>query len=196
MNFEKYRHYYRARLFEALRKPEQALEAYVTALRHDRNFFRAAAAIAVIHVRARQYDQAELYFREALRIKPGNADIIFNLGFVHDQQGRREEAIARFAEAVRIKPILDRAWYGMGMAQATLGRHDEAAKALEEASRLQPMNSHAWYALGMAYHCLNNPERVKEIALYLHRISPLTCRQLIQETERGDLHYLVKDLAA
>jgi tetratricopeptide (TPR) repeat protein len=194
MNFEKYRHYYRARFFEAFNRPQIALEAYRTALHHDRDFFEAATAVALIHTHQKQYAQAEPWYLEALRIRPDAADMLFNLGYIYEQQGKREDAISCFSEAIRIKPKLDRAWYGMGMARAALGRHDEAAKALEEASRLQPMNTHAWYALGMAYHHLNNPERVKEIALYLHRIGPISCRQLVHETERGDLHYLIKDM--
>lgn len=195
MNFETYRHYYRARFFEAIKRTDAALASYREALHHDRDFFRAAAAIALIHTHRKQYAQAETWYLETLRIAPGNADMLFNLGYVYDQLGKREDAISCFSEAVRTKPLLDRAWYGMGMAQAALGRHDEAAKALEEAARLQPMNTYAWYALGMAHHHLNNPERVKEIALHLHRIGPLSCRQLVQEAQRADLHYLIKDIA-
>lgn len=194
MNFEKYRHYYRARFFEAFKRPDLALEAYRTALHYDREFYQAAMAIALIHTHQKQYKQAEPWYLEALRIRPATADMLFNLGYVYEQQGKREDAISCFREAVRIKPTLDRAWYGMGMAHAASGRHDEAAAALEEASRLQPMNTLAWYALGMAYHHLDNSERVKEIALYLHRIGPVTCRQLIRETERSDLDYLIKDM--
>lgn len=195
MNFEKYRHYYRARFFEAVKRPQLALEAYRISLEYDPHFFRAAVAIALSHTHQKQYAAAEHWYRECLRIQPDHADMLFNLGYVQDQQGRRAEAISCFSEAVRIKPTLDRAWYGMGMAHAALGRHDKAAEALEEAARRQPMHAHAWYALGMAHHRLNNPERVAEIALYLHRIGPAACRQLVQEAERSDLRYLVKDMA-
>ena len=53
------------------------------------------------------------------------------------------------------------------------------------------MNPHAWYYLGMAYHTLHNPDRVKEIILYLHRFDPKMSRRLIADSQRSDLSYLV-----
>jgi tetratricopeptide (TPR) repeat protein len=194
MNLEKYRHYYRARFFESFRRPALAIEAYRLALHHAPDFFEAATGVALLYTHQEQYERAEPYYKAALRINPGHADTHFNLGYVYDLQGKREPAIACFTESVRLKPKLDRAWYGMGMAYAALGQHDEAAKALEEAARLQPMNTCAWYALGMAYHHVDNAERVKEIALYLHRIGPISCRQLVRESRRSDLQYLIDDM--
>lgn len=196
MKFELYRHYFRGYLFDVFKRPAQALDAYRLALQHDPQFQKAVLSLAHLHAAQGQLAEAERYFTEAVRLSPANADTRFNLGYVCDLQGKREQAISSFAEAVKLRPSLDRAWYGMGMAHAALGRHQEAAPALEEAARLQPMNTHAWYALGMAHHRLNNPERVKEVALYLHRIGPLMCRQLIHEAERTDLAYLVKDMAS
>ncbi len=196
MNFELYRHYYRGYFFDVFKRPAKAIEEYQLALHHDPQFFKAISALAHLHASQEQYHDAERYFIDVIRLAPANADLQFNLGYVYDRQGKGEQAIACFNQAVQLKPKLDRAWYGMGLAHAALGRHDEAAKALEEAARLQPMNTHAWYALGMAHHHLHNPDRVKEVVLYLHRIGPLTCRQLITEAERSDLAYLVKDLSA
>lgn len=195
MNFEQYRHYYRGYFFETFKRPAKAIEAYRLALHHAPQFAKAAACIAHIHAMQEQFDEAERYFLEAVRLAPTQAEMHFNLGYVRDRQGRHEQAIASFTEAVRLKKTIDRAWYGIGMAHAALGRHEEAAKALEEAARLQPMHSHAWYALGMASHRSHNPDRVKEIVMYLHRIDPIMCRRLIQEADRADLAYLVKDLA-
>lgn len=195
MNFEQYRHYYRGCLFETFKRPAKAMEAYRLALHHAPQFAKAAACIAHLYAMQNQFDEAERFFLEAVRLSPTQAEMHFNLGYVRDRQGKHESAIASFSEAVRLKKTVDRAWYGMGMAYAALGRHEEAAKALEEAARLQPMHSHAWYALGMASHRSHHPERVREIVMYLHRIDPIMCRRLIQEADQTDLAYLVKDLA-
>lgn len=195
MNFEKYRHYLRARMFVTLGRPARAIEEYRLTLRHDPGFVKAASCLAYLYASEQQFDQAERSYRELLQLCPDDAYEHFNHGYVCDKLGKRTEAIAAFSEAVKRKPALDRAWYGMGMAHAALGQHELAAKALEEAARLQPMNTHAWYALGMAYHRLNNPGKVQEIVLHLHRIGPLVCRQLIKEADRTDLAYLVKDMA-
>jgi tetratricopeptide (TPR) repeat protein len=195
MNFGKYRHYYRGRLFERVKRPLKAIEQYKLALHHEPQFAKAVACIAHLYASLGRFDDAERYFVETVRLDPANADMHFNLGYVYDQQRKFLQAISAFKEAVRLKPGIDRAWYGLGMAYAALGRHQEAAQALEEAGKLQPMSSQVWYALGMAWHHAHGPDRVREIIMHLHRFDPLTCRRLIREAERSDLAYLVKDLA-
>lgn len=194
MNYEQWRHYYRGYFFELFKRPGRAIEEYKLALRHEPKFAKAAACIAHLHAAQEQYDEAERYFLEALRLSPANAEMLFNLGYVYERQRKHEQAIAAFGEALQLKPKIDRAWYGMGMSHAALGRHEEAARALEEATTLQPMNGHAWYALGMACHHNHQPDRVSEVVHHLLRFDPVMTRRLIQETERGDLAHLVKDL--
>jgi len=194
MNFDKWQHFLRARLFHMLRKDDAALQEYHLALLAAPGFSRAAECIAFIHASRGEFGIAATQFRNALCLAPDNAEMYFNLGFVCDKHGDVKEAIEAFQTATRLKPGFDRAWYGLGICMAKLGRHAEAAQALHEASTLQPMNPHAWYALGMAHHHLHEPDRVKEIILHLHRFDPLMTRHLIQDTERADLAYLVADL--
>ena len=194
MNFDKWRHYLRARLFHMLNNDDAALDEYQLSLQAAPDFSRAASCSAFIYARRGDFTAAASHFRAALHIDPKDAELYFNLGFSCDKNGARNEAIEAFKTAVQLNPKLDRAWYGMGMCQAALGEHAAAAAALHEAATLQPMNPHAWYALGMAHHHLNDPERVKEIILHLHRFDPKMTRHLIQETGRNDLNYLVADL--
>lgn len=194
MNFEKWQHHLRARLFQLLGKDNLALEEYRLTLQAAPDFARAASAIAFIHAGRGDFAAAATYFREALRITPDDAVMLFNLGFACDKQGATSEAIEAFKSAIQLNPKLDRAWYGLGICHAKLGDHAAAAQALHEAAERQPMNPHAWYALGMAHHHLHEPERVKEIVMHLHRFDPIMTRHLIQDTERADLTYLVADL--
>lgn len=194
MNFSKWQHYLRARLFHLLRKEDSALEEYRRTLLAAPGFTRATECIAFIYANRGDFGTAATHFRESLRIEPDNAEMHFNLGFACEKHGDLKEAIEAFQTATRLKPNLDRAWYGLGICLARLGRHAEAAQALHEAATLQPMNPHAWYALGMAHHHLHQPERVTEIIMHLHRFDPLMTRHLILDTERADLSYLVNDL--
>lgn len=194
MNYDKWRYYLRAQLYQFLGKETQALEAYRRAYAAAPDFIRALERSAFLHAKRGDFARAAENFRIILARQPKNALIHFNLGFACDKLGALEEAIAAFETAVRLNAQLDRAWYGLGICQARLGRHDKAAEALHEAATLQPMNPHAWYALGMAHHHLNQPERVTEIIKHLHRFDPVMTRHLIQDAERADLMYLVKDL--
>ncbi len=194
MNFAKWQHYLRAQLFQALHKDEAAIISYKLTLQAAPEFARAAACIGFIHAKRGDFAAAAPHFLQATQIDPGDADIHFNLGYVYDKLGKYQEALQAFDTVLRLSPKFDRAWYGKGMCHAALGDHRAAAAALLEAATLQPMNPHAWYALGMAHHHLHEPERVKEIILQLNRFDPRMTRQLIHETERSDLSYLVHDL--
>lgn len=194
MNFDKWRHYWRARFLHMLNRDDAAVSEYQLALQAAPEFARAASCIAFIYARHGNFAAAATNFRAALRIVPHDAEMYFNLGYSCDKNAARSEAIEAFKMAVQLNPKLDRAWYGLGMCHAAQGEHGAAATALHEAATLQPMNPHAWYALGMAHHHLNEPERVREIILHLHRFDPKMTRHLIQESGRSDLAYLVADL--
>ena len=66
------------------------------------------------------------HFREALKIKPDNAQVHYNFGFVLAGCGRIDEAIAHFQEALRIKPDYAEAHFNLGTALANRRRVDEA----------------------------------------------------------------------
>jgi len=191
MNFDLWRHFYRARFFLLIKQPDKAMLAYRQALAVDAEFIQALDGIGMLLAARHDYRQAADYFRASLQLKPGSAFVHFNLGFVLEKLGNRGEAIAAFQQAVAINPALDRAWYGMGLAHATLGQHAAAAEAFRHAAELQPMNPHAWYNLGMAYHTLHDPDKVKEVIRHLHRFDPKMSRQLIVDAGRSDLSHLI-----
>lgn len=194
MNFEKWRHYLHAQTLQFLGKENQALEAYRLTRLAAPEFIRPVERIAFIHAKRGEFGAAATHFREVLSVEPNNASMLFNLGFACDKNGELEDGISAFQAATRINPKLDRAWYGLGICFAKQGNHAEAAEALHEAATQQPMNPHAWYALGMAHHHLNQPERVTEVVMHLHRFDPLMTRHLIQDTGRSDLQHLIADL--
>jgi tetratricopeptide (TPR) repeat protein len=191
---EHWRFYVQGRLLELFGRDDAASTAYRAALGEKPDFHRATNRIAYLLASRGHFADAEPYFKEVLRLEPGNAVAHFNLGYTYDQCGRFADAIAAFSEATRLNPKIDRAWYGMGLAHAKLGQHEEAAAALNEAAMLQPMNPHAWYQLGMAYHASHKPEKVQEVVMHLLRFDPKMTRRLILDAERTDLVHLVKDL--
>lgn len=194
MNFENWRHYARAWLLHFIGQQDRAYEAFALAFRHDAQDHQAARHLAAIAAERKQYDVAEKWFLEVLRITPADADTHFNLGFVREQAGKPRLAIDAFREAARLKPILDRAWYGQGLAHAALGEHAEAAAALKEAARLQPMNGIAWYQLGMAYHRNGQADQVEKVLRKLIEFEPKMSRQLVRDSGREDLAKLLPEL--
>jgi len=194
MDFEKWRHYIRARLLEMLGQGARALAEYHEAFRLDPDFRWAANALAWRYASAERYTEAIRYFREAIRLNAGDAVAHFNLGFIYARNHQPREAIESFRSAVELRSGLDLAWYGMGLAHAVLGEHREAMGAFEKAARLQPMSAPAWYQLGMASFHAHDLDRLHQVIHHLNRFDPKMARRLILETGSTDLAHLVKDL--
>jgi tetratricopeptide (TPR) repeat protein len=194
LNWGHWRHYFAGRLLEKLGRQEEALAEYHLAFRHAPYATRAANALGNLHARREDYSGAEYWLAEAARIDPGNAGILFNLGYARDRLGQTESALEVFTQAVGLNPKLDRAWYGMGLCHAALDRHEAAANAFEEAAALQPENPVVWYQVGMAYHALAQRDKLKEVIEHLYRFNPMMTRKLIRDTGYDELAYLVRDL--
>ncbi|MBE7420922.1 MAG: tetratricopeptide repeat protein [Zoogloeaceae bacterium] len=193
MNYEHWRHYARGWLLHVFGREERAFNAYAAAYRAKPDDAQAARHLAFIASRNKQYDVADKWFVETLRLVPSDADTHFNHGFVLEQAGRSREAIAAFAEAARLKPSLDRAWYGMGMAHARLGEHAEAAAAFAKAAELQPMSGEVCYQWGMACHHAFLPDEVGKIVKRLVDFDPKRAMKLIKDAERPDLVHRVPE---
>ncbi len=194
MNFEHWRHYARGWIMHFFGRENRAFDEFAAAYRLRPDDAEAARHLAFIAARKKQFAVAEKWFIEAVRLEPADADSHFNLGFVREEMGKPQEAIEAFRDAVRLKPRLDRAWFGMGLAHARLGAHAEAATAFDQAAELQPLNGQAFYQLGMARHHANDPDGVKDIVQRLVRFDPKRARQLVHDTDRADLKYLIPDI--
>jgi tetratricopeptide (TPR) repeat protein len=99
---------------------------------------------------ARQGDTAgaERHYREAIRIRPADADARTGLGVLLMQQGRVLEALAEHQEAARRNPASADARFNLGAAEARMGRAAEAASHYAEALRLNPSLAAAHYNWG------------------------------------------------
>ncbi|MDP2786743.1 MAG: tetratricopeptide repeat protein [Pseudomonadota bacterium] len=194
MNFDQIRFTLRAVIFDWLRQPERALDAYAEVFRANPKDVRAARSIAWIHADKQRWPAAAEWFDKALALEPEHADTWFNLAYVHEQSGDRDAAKHAFRRASELNPKHDRAWYGLGMAHAHQGEHAAAAEALQHAAELQPMNGIAWYALGMAHYHNHQPEQVEAVIRHLALHEPQTAKRLIRDAERADLVHLVETL--
>jgi tetratricopeptide (TPR) repeat protein len=194
MNLDAWRHYLRGRLFQLLRNLPAAIASYRDALVADPAFARAAHNLAFLLAQDNRYAEAESALRVATRHNPVNANAWFNLGYLCDRQQKIAEAITAFSEAVRLNPKLDRAWYGLGHCHAMNQDDAIAVPAFERAIQIDPMNWHAWIAMGMCFHRLEQPDKVRDVAMHLNRYQRRLARQLIRDTGRSDLEHLIADL--
>src|SRR5687767_1071485 len=92
MSFVKWRHYARARLFELLRRPDDAIREYEQALRAAPGFLKAANALGYRHALAGRHAEAIRYFGEAVRLDGRDAVAHYNLGYNYESNRQPREA--------------------------------------------------------------------------------------------------------
>ena len=122
-----------------------------------------------------QADEAIGHFQEAIRLKPGYADVHNNLGNTLLKKGQADEAIAHFQEAIRLKPGYANAYNNFGNALLRKGQPGEAIRQYQEAIRLEPVDANTHYNLGNAFLKNGQPDeaiRQYQEAIRLKRDSP------------------------
>jgi Flp pilus assembly protein TadD len=85
-----------------------------------------------------KYAEAEVYYREAVRLEP-NDDIYQNkLGDALARQGKYAEAESSYREAARLKPDEDLYYFNLGWVLKEQKKYAEAGQAYHEAMRINP----------------------------------------------------------
>ena len=128
LHLEQYRH--------ATYNPEQY---YQEALRRDPDDYRCNNALGLLSLRRGQLDEAEAYFRRAIRrlmMRNGNpydAEAIYNLGLVLTLQGNFDGAYDRFYKATWNHAWQSSCYFELGCISARRGKFDEALSLARQA---------------------------------------------------------------
>ncbi|MBF0179076.1 MAG: tetratricopeptide repeat protein [Magnetococcales bacterium] len=96
--------------------------------------------------------ESEAIWREVLRLSPGHAGALINLGALVQVEGRLAEAEALFREAIRCHPGFAVAYHNFGLVLRLRNALDQAETALREALRLDPELTAALHELSVVLH--------------------------------------------
>jgi protein O-GlcNAc transferase len=76
--------------------------------------------------------------KQALQLRPGDAEILNNLGNAHNARSELDDAIVCYQEALQSRPGWSLPCYNLGIAFKTQGRMAEARSCFEETLRINP----------------------------------------------------------
>ena len=96
-------------------------------------------------------DEAIAHDREALRIRPRDANALTNLANALLQKKEYPEAIAHYREVIAVRPNDYEMRRNLGKALYQSGAIEEAIATFREALRIRPADSDAAYSLGNAF---------------------------------------------
>jgi tetratricopeptide (TPR) repeat protein len=133
-------------------------------------FPESAEAHYFVGVAARgrgDYEAAEAALRRSLRLKPGSADALAQLGFVVGERGRDAEAERVLREAIGREARHFYANYDLGRLLVRGRRYGEALKVLGAAARIRESDPGVRYQMFLALSRLGRKEEAeRELALF------------------------------
>ena len=157
-------------------------------------------ARALARVRLNHYQEAYSDLREAIALKPANADYQANLGYVLWKLGRANEAVEAERAALKLDDKNYTAHYQLGRFLLRIGdprQLPEAASQFRRALELDPRQYDVRFELIAVYRLLNDSARAMSQLLLVQDARPSDARvpyvRGLLATDRDDLKSAISD---
>lgn len=147
--------------------------------------------LAGIYYQREDYNRAEFYFREVIRLKTGDAKSYYNLGLVYLKKKNPEEAAKYFSKALESNANEPDVYRYIGEAFISMGRSDMAITALKKALTLKPTDVDSLFTLSELYY--KRGELVEAESLF-RRIIRLTPGDSYSETAYINLGIILDEM--
>jgi len=108
--------------------------------------------------RAGRLEEAQVEYRNALRLQPGHADALHMLGVLAYQAGKFDEAASLITQAEKLIPPAPGVYINLGNVFQARGQLEEAITAFRKAISLSPENAVAHNNLGNALRLQGSPD--------------------------------------
>lgn len=128
---------------------QQAINAYVTALRLSPNYGVAWNNLGTAYQHIGAYRKAIMAHEVATRLEPQSASAWFNLGTALQHEKLHPQAIHAYREAGALEPNRAAIWYNLGISYAELKQLSAATLAYQQALTLQPEHTKAQHNLDL-----------------------------------------------
>ncbi len=119
-----------------------------------------------------RHAEAELLFREALRLDPASPSLLLGLSDSLLAQGQDQEAVSHLREAVRLDPEFLLARTNLGAALVRQGKHQAAAEQFQAALRLDPEIPSSHFNLGLLFQMRGQLQQAVQHFDHVVRLQP------------------------
>lgn len=142
-------------------KLDQAFQDYVSSQEANAERPEAHLNLGLFHLDRRQYQDAEVAYRAALKLDATFAPAYGNLADLYRATGRGPEAEAVLLQGLRVRPDDGALSHALGLLRVRQKRPAEALRYLERAVTLSPDNARYAYVLAVALHDTGKPKEAR-----------------------------------
>jgi tetratricopeptide (TPR) repeat protein len=125
------------------------------------------------------WKQAYAEFARALKTRPNDFRLHYNLGVAAYQMGRKEEARQHFLKSVQLKPDYTTAWKSLGMVYESLQQPREAVHAYTQVLQREPDDLPTRLKRAQLFQQLNQMEDALADYQYLTKVYPRNADALL-----------------
>jgi tetratricopeptide (TPR) repeat protein len=160
---------------------DEAAEIYQKILQKNREQSEALYGLGVIAQQQKDYQTAEYWLLDALRVQPDSAQTWFGLGNLYQTQEKFLEAAEAYWQAMSLRPDSAPIFNNLGYTLQRLERWNEAALCYQKALEIQPGVLEIEVNLGNVLHTLSKLSGEQQVHLAI-----LNYQLGVTQYQRGD----------
>ena len=153
-------------------KPRAALILFKTAIESNPNKEQFWTSYINTLIKENLFEEAELYSRKAIELKPEFTIAHFNLGGILKVLGKLDEAEASFKKVIDFMPENAEAHNNLGVTLKELDKLEEAEISIKKALKFKPNYAEAYNNLGVVLKSLERLEEAETSCKKAIKIKP------------------------
>lgn len=154
-------YYLKGCVFKEMGDTSKAISSMVTAVEQDNIYFEAFVDLGVLYS-AKRNPLAFQYFENALKLKPTNEIVLYDVAKLLQDMKRDEESIVQYGKLLELNKNHTQALYNLGAIH--LERKKDPSKALDyftKAIAVDPKYTEAYFARGVCFEFLKDLSNAK-----------------------------------
>jgi CRP-like cAMP-binding protein len=146
----------------------ESLEAVID----EKQMFGMLFSVGLACRQLEHYSEALTYLHRAADLRPGSADVQYELGSLYRLVDQYERAIANLEEAIRLRPDFVDAYNQLGITYYDQGKYVEALTVFRATTQLEPSNPYHHYNLGTVLKLLRDYPAARDAFQLAVRLKP------------------------
>jgi tetratricopeptide (TPR) repeat protein len=163
------------------KKYAEAIDTYKIAVRLDPNYAPAFGGLGDAYLNSGNSQQAEVAYKEQVRLAPNDADAQYDLGYFFNAMGRHGEAFSPLVKATSLDPSIRRSVLRNRLRLFPRHRIRKIDRFYRSAIKNKPDYADAYYGMGEAYARLGKADLATEQVKKLNTLDPKLARKLEKE---------------